>query len=282
MELISGSSLSKEIKARLCADVEIARKKRGRKPKLSIILVGNQEDSLRYVKSKSKACDDVGMDGEILFLPVDTSQQQLERLIDALNRDDCVDGILIQLPLPAHIDTEHILGKVDYRKDADGLHPMNAGRLFDGSEGILPCTPKGIISLLKYGNVKIAGKHAVVLGRSNLVGKPTAQLLLRENATVTICHTLTENLSSIVKQADILILSMGNPDIVTPEMLKNGVVIVDVAMNWVDNKLGGDIYYERNLPKLEEIVSAITPVPGGVGPMTITSLLENTFQIYQS
>lgn len=280
MEIISGSALSKEIKSRLAVRIEETGIKYGRKPKLSVILVGDDPDSTKYVKSKGKACTDVGMEGDLHFLPGLISQEELLDKIYTLNNDPTVDGILIQLPLPSHINTEKIIEAVDYRKDADGLHPMNAGKLADGAEGILPCTPKGIISLLKYGNIEIAGKQAVVVGRSNLVGKPAAQLLLRENATVTICHTHTTNLPSIIAQADILVLAMGAPDVVTPSMLKPGVVIVDVAMNWVDNKLAGDIYFDRNLEGLQERVSAMTPVPGGVGPMTITSLIENTFEIY--
>lgn len=280
MEIISGSALSKVIKSRLAVRIEEAGIKYGRKPKLSVILVGDDPDSTKYVKSKGKACTDVGMEGDLHFLPGLISQEELLDKIYTFNNDPTVDGILIQLPLPSHINTEEIIEAVDYRKDADGLHPMNAGKLADGAEGILPCTPKGIISLLKYGNIEIAGKQAVVVGRSNLVGKPAAQLLLRENATVTICHTHTTNLPSIIAQADILVLAMGAPDVVTPSMLKPGVVIVDVAMNWVDNKLAGDIYFDRNLEALQEKVSAMTPVPGGVGPMTITSLIENTFEIY--
>lgn len=282
MNIISGSALSKEIKTQLSVEVEKAKRKHGRTPKLSIVLVGDQEDSARYVKIKKRACEEVGMEGEIHFLPENISQSQLLELVNSLNQDHAVDGILIQLPLPGHINQEYILEAINYQKDADALHPMNVGKLSDGAAGILPCTPKGIIALLKYGNVEISGKHAVVLGRSNLVGKPVAQLLLRENATVTICHTLTENLPSIVKQADILVLAMGNPGVVTPVMLKKGAVIIDVAMNWIDGQLAGDIYCGKNLTELQKIASAVTPVPGGVGPMTIVSLLENTFEIYKS
>ena len=281
MEIISGSTLSKEIKDALCVEIETLKEKYGRTPKLALILVGDNPDSAKYVNSKKKACADTGMEGEIYCLPADSSQKQLLQLIDRLNQDFDTDGILLQLPLPEHLNTEEALLHIDYKKDADGLHPMNAGKLVDGSEGILPCTPKGIISLLKYGGVEISGKHAVVLGRSNLVGKPTTQLLLRENATVTICHTATNNLPDIVKTADILVLAMGNPNVITPAMLKRGVVLVDVAMNWVDDKLGGDLYFARNLPELEKIAAAATPVPGGVGPMTITSLLENTVEIFK-
>ncbi|MDR3047564.1 MAG: bifunctional 5,10-methylenetetrahydrofolate dehydrogenase/5,10-methenyltetrahydrofolate cyclohydrolase [Bacteroidales bacterium] len=282
MQIISGSTLSKEIKARLLVEATQLNAQFGRVPKLALVLVGDNPDSFKYVNSKNKTCNDVGIAGEIYHLHEETSQQELLSLILKLNSDTGVDGILVQLPLPSQLNTEEILNAVDYRKDADGLHPMNAGKLADGHADILPCTPKGIISLLKYGNIEIAGKHAVVLGRSNLVGKPTAQLLLQENATVTICHSKSKNIIEVVKTADILVLAMGCPDVVTPDMLKKGVVIVDVAMNWVDNKLGGDIYFESNLSALEEKVAAITPVPGGVGPMTITSLIENTFLIFKN
>ncbi len=281
MRIISGTALSKEIKNTLSLEIKELRKQYGRVPKLALVLVDNNPDSAKYVNSKKRICEEIGMEGEIRFLPVDVSQHQLLQLIDQLNQDPCTDGILLQLPLPGHLNTEEILTRIHYRKDADGLHPINMGKLFDGSEGILPCTAKGIISLLKYGEIEISGKHAVVLGRSNLVGKPTAQLLLRENATVTICHTGTKALSEIVKTADILVLAMGNPNVITPEMLKPGVVLVDVAMNWINNKLGGDIYFDRNLPELEKIAFAATPVPGGVGPMTIISLIENCVEIFK-
>jgi len=281
MKIISGTALSKEIKDSLRIEIEELKEKHGRVPKLALILIGDNPDSAKYVNNKQKACIDIGMESEIHHLPANISQTQLFQLIEQLNQDINTDGILLQLPLPKHLNTEEALVHIDYRKDADGLHPMNAGKLFDGRKGILPCTPKGIISLLKYGGIEIAGKHAVVLGRSNLVGKSVAQLLIRENATVTLCHSATQNIPDIVKTADILVLAMGNPNVVTPAMLKSGVVVIDVAMNWVDDKLGGDIYFARNLPELEKITSAITPVPGGVGPMTITSLLENTIEIFK-
>jgi methylenetetrahydrofolate dehydrogenase (NADP+) / methenyltetrahydrofolate cyclohydrolase len=281
MQIISGAALAKEIKTALALEVDILKNKYGRAPKLSVVLVGENPDSMKYVKSKGKACADVGLEGDLHFLPESTTQKELLNIISTLNEDDTVDGILIQLPLPAHIDTEIVLEAVDYQKDADGLHPMNVGKLCDGGEGVLPCTPKGIISMLKFGNIDIAGKHAVVVGRSNLVGKPVAQMLLRENATVTVCHTKTRNLATIVGQADLLIAAMGCPNVLTPTMLKPGVVVIDVAMNYVNDKLAGDIYCSENLPELEKVVAAISPVPGGVGPMTITSLLENTFEIYK-
>lgn len=281
MQIISGSALAKEIKSRLAIEIGDLREKYKRAPKLYIIMAGENQDSIKYVKSKQKACHDIGMDCEIDFVPGTVSEKELLEIIHRLNLDDTVDGILIQLPLPLHIDTEKILEAVDYHKDADGLHPMNAGKLSDGTADILPCTPKGIISLLRYGNIPIAGKNAVVAGRSNLVGKPAAQLLLKENATVTLCHSATTDLAAHVGRADILVLAMGAPEVITPAMLKPGVTIVDVAMNYIDGKLAGDIYCEKNLDELGKKASAITPVPGGVGPMTITSLLENTVDIYK-
>lgn len=282
MEIISGTALSKIVKNSLAERIAAWKTKGKRVPKLSVVLVGEDPDSMKYVKIKEKTCAEIGMIGELHLLPENISQVNLLALIDKLNKDETVDGILIQLPLPAHIDTETVLKHVNYRKDADGLHPMNAGLLFEGGRGVLPCTPKGIISLLKYGNIEIDGKHAVVLGRSNLVGNPVSQMLIRENATVTVCHTHTQNLLNIVKQADILILAMGAFGVVTPEMLKPSVVVVDVAMNWVDGRLAGDLYAERNLSALENVVSAITPVPGGVGPMTIIGLLENVVEMATS
>ncbi|MDR2979048.1 MAG: bifunctional 5,10-methylenetetrahydrofolate dehydrogenase/5,10-methenyltetrahydrofolate cyclohydrolase [Bacteroidales bacterium] len=282
MEIISGTALSKIVKNSLAERIAAWKAEGKRAPKLSVVLVGEDSDSMKYVKIKEKTCAEIGMIGELHLLPENISQGELLGLIDKLNRNEMVDGILIQLPLPAHIDTKTVLNHVDYRKDADGLHPMNAGLLFEGGKGVLPCTPKGIISLLKYGNIEIDGKHAVVLGRSNLVGNPVAQMLMRENATVTICHTHTQNLPNIVKQADILVLAMGTFGVVTPEMLKPDVVVVDVAMNWVNNRLAGDLYAERNLAALENIVSVITPVPGGVGPMTIVGLLENVVEMATS
>jgi methylenetetrahydrofolate dehydrogenase (NADP+)/methenyltetrahydrofolate cyclohydrolase len=280
MEIISGTQLAKKIKTEIAQKLEKIKGKNQRLPKLSIILVGNDPNSLKYVKSKEKACLEAGMLCQLHLLPEEITQEKLLDVVARLNADPTTDGILIQLPLPSHLNTEKILENVDYHKDADGLHPMNAGKLADGSEGLLPCTPKGIISLLKEGRVEMRGKHAVVLGRSNLVGKPIAQLLLRENATVTICHTATKNLKEMIAQADILVLAMGSFGVVTPDMLKKDVVLIDVAMNWENNHLVGDLYCEENMTHLEQVVSIASPVPGGVGPMTIASLIENTFEIY--
>ena len=280
MNIISGTTLAKEIKANLATEISTMTAQCGRAPKIALVLVGEDPASASYVRSKGKTSAELGIESDTRHLPEDIDQETLLDIIDELNKDTTVDAILVQLPLPKHIDTTTILNAIDYRKDVDGLHPVNVGKFSCGEEAITPCTPRGILSLLRYGQVEIAGKHAVVVGRSNLVGKPTALLLLRENATVTLCHSHSQNLAELVKQADILVLAMGCPDVVTPDMLKQDVVVVDVAMNYVDDKLCGDLYMQRNLPALETKATAITPVPGGVGPMTITSLMQNVFEIY--
>jgi methylenetetrahydrofolate dehydrogenase (NADP+)/methenyltetrahydrofolate cyclohydrolase len=281
MEIISGTALSKEIKANLALEVNTMTAQFGRPPKIALLLVGEDPSSASYVRSKAKTCAELGIASDHRQLPADISQEALLAIVEELNGDSTIDAILVQLPLPEHLDTKKILHTIDYQKDVDGLHPMNVGQLLNPVPGILPCTPRGIISLLKYGKIDISGKHAVVLGRSRLVGNPAAQLLLRENASVTTCHSKSTQLAEIVGQADILVSAMGNPDVITPDMLKEGVVVIDVAMNYVDDKLAGDIYQSRHLSALEAKVAAITPVPGGVGPMTITSLMQNTVEMYQ-
>ena len=233
------------------------------------------------MKNKGKACNEIGIESDLHFLPFSTSQDDLLSLIQQLNEDDSVDGILVQLPVPKHIDKNLILSAIDYHKDVDGLHPMNMGLLNTPEDCIIPCTPKGILSLLKSENIEIAGKHAVVIGRSNLVGKPMAQLMLRENASVTVCHSKTRDLPYLTRQGEILIVAIGCPNLINADMIKPGAVVVDVGINSVDNKLVGDIYNSINVPSIEKKAAAITPVPGGVGPMTIASLLENTFEIYK-
>ncbi|MDR1112230.1 MAG: bifunctional 5,10-methylenetetrahydrofolate dehydrogenase/5,10-methenyltetrahydrofolate cyclohydrolase [Bacteroidales bacterium] len=280
MNIISGTALAKEIKTGLAADISAMTAQRGRAPKIALVLVGEDPASASYVRNKGKTSTELGIESDTHHLPEAVTQEALIATIDELNQDVTVDAILVQLPLPQHIDTEKILNAIDYRKDVDGLHPINVGKFSCGEKAILPCTPRGILSLLRYGHVEIAGRHAVVVGRSNLVGKPVAQLLLRENATVTLCHTQSRNLADMVRQADILVLAMGCPGAVTPDMLKQGVTVVDVAINYMDNKLCGDLYMACHMPDLEARAAAITPVPGGVGPMTITSLMQNVFEIY--
>jgi methylenetetrahydrofolate dehydrogenase (NADP+)/methenyltetrahydrofolate cyclohydrolase len=280
MNIISGTALAKEIKTNLVTEISAMTAQCGRAPKIALVLVGENPASASYVRSKSKTSAELGIESDTRHLPENISEEALLAIIDELNQDVTVDAILVQLPLPQYIDTTTILNAIDYRKDVDGLHPVNVGKFNCGEKSIIPCTPRGILSLLRYGQIEIAGKHAVVVGRSNLVGKPTALLLLRENATVTLCHSYSHNLSELVRQADILVLAMGCPNVITPNMLKPGVVIVDVAMNYVDDKLCGDLYMPRHLPAIETKAAAITPVPGGVGPMTITSLMQNVFEIY--
>ncbi len=281
MRIMNGAALAKKIRSVLSIEIDFCKNKYGRSPKLSVILVGNDPASMTYVKNKGKACREVGIEDDLHFLPFSTSQDELLELIHQLNEAADVDGILVQLPLPKHIDKNVIISAIDYKKDVDGLHPMNVGLLNTSEDCIIPCTPKGILSLLKSENVTIAGKHAVIIGRSNLVGKPMAQLMLRENASVTVCHTKTRDLSYLTRQGEILIVAIGCPNLINADMLKPGAVVVDVGINSVDGKMVGDIYNSIDVPSIEQKASAITPVPGGVGPMTIASLLENTFEIYR-
>jgi len=281
MKILNGSALSKKIKSVLSIEIEYLVKKHGRSPKLCIILVGDDPANISYVKSKQKSCNEIGILCDLNILPFSTSQDELLGLINTLNNDTEVDGILVQLPLPKHIDQNVILQTVDYKKDADGLHPMNVGLLNVSNDAILPCTPKGILSLLKAEDIAITGKHCVIIGRSNLVGKPMAQLMLRENASVTVCHSKTRNLPYLTRQGEILIIAIGHVNLVNADMLKEGAVVVDVGINNVDGKLVGDLYNSIDVTNIEKKAAAITPVPGGVGPMTIASLMENVVEIYK-
>lgn len=278
---MNGAALAKKIRSVLAIEIDFCKNKYGRAPKLSVILVGNDPASMTYVKNKGKSCNEVGIESDMHYLPFSTSQEELLSLIKTLNEDDSVDGILVQLPLPKHIDKNVVLNAIDYHKDVDGLHPMNVGLLNTSEECIIPCTPKGILSLLKSENVEIAGKHTVVIGRSNLVGKPMAQLMLRENASVTVCHSKTRDLPYLTRQGEILIVAIGCPNLINADMIKPGAIVVDVGINSVDGKMVGDVYNSIDVSSIEKKAAAITPVPGGVGPMTIASLLENTFEIYK-
>ena len=281
MKILNGSALAKKIKSVLAIEIEYLVKKHGRAPKLCIVLVGDDPASASYVKSKQKSCNEIGILCDLSILPYSTSQKDLLALIKTLNNDPDVDGILVQLPLPKHIDQNTILHAIDYKKDVDGLHPMNVGLLNQSDDAIIPCTPKGILSLLRAEDIPITGKHCVVIGRSNLVGKPMAQLMLRENASVTVCHSKTRDLPYLTRQGEILIIAIGHPNLVNADMLKEGAVVVDVGINNVDGKLVGDIYNSIDLTNIEKKAAAITPVPGGVGPMTIASLMENVVEIYK-
>lgn len=250
-------------------------KKTGHTPGLSVILVGSDPASCVYVRNKRRACGDVGFNSEVYELPEETTEEELLALIQKLNNDESTDGILVQLPLPKQISEESIIKAIDPRKDVDAFHPENVGGICTGNYTFLPCTPAGVMVLLEYYGIDPKGKHCVVVGRSNIVGKPQALLMLEKNATVTICHSKTQNLAEEVKRADIVVAAVGRPNFITGDMIKEGAVVVDVGINRLpDGKLCGDVDFEAAFPK----ASYITPVPGGVGPMTITMLMENTLR----
>ncbi|MBQ4073951.1 MAG: bifunctional methylenetetrahydrofolate dehydrogenase/methenyltetrahydrofolate cyclohydrolase FolD [Clostridia bacterium] len=241
---------------------------------LAVILVGEDPASQVYVRNKGKACEELGIHSETIRLPEETSQQALEALIDQLNQDDRIDGILVQLPLPRHLNEAQALRKIIPEKDVDGFHIENAGKLFTGQQGVVACTPKGIMHMLKEAKVPLSGRHAVVIGRSNIVGKPIAMLLLDENCTVTICHSRTQDLPGHTRQADILVAAVGRAGFVTADMVKPGAAVVDVGINRVNGKVVGDVDFEA----VEKVAGYISPVPGGVGKMTIGMLMENTIE----
>ena len=271
-EIISGKVVSaakrEEIKNRVA---ELNNK--GKQVGLAVIIVGNNCASRVYVNNKKKACEEVGINSYEYALPEETTQEELLELIKELNANDEVNGILCQLPLPSHIDEQAVINAIDPKKDVDAFHPFNVGHIMIGDYTFLPCTPAGIMEMLKYYNISVSGKKCVVIGRSNIVGKPMAMLLLKENGTVEICHSRTENLKEETLSADILVAAVGKADFVTADMVKDGAVVIDVGMNRnSEGKLCGDVCFEE----VEKKASFITPVPGGVGPMTITMLLENT------
>ena len=242
-------------------------------PCLSVIIVGNDQASRVYVNNKKKACENIGIISREYALPEETTTDQLLSLIDELNNDDTVSGILCQMPVPKHIDSNAVLEHISPNKDVDCFHPYNVGKLVQGNNVLLPCTPAGMVEMLDYMGVEISGKHCVIIGRSDIVGKPMAMLMLQRNATVTICHSKTKNLAEITKQADILVAAVGKANFVTAYMIKEGAIVLDVGINRnSEGKLCGDVNFEE----CEKIASMITPVPGGVGPMTITMLMRNT------
>ncbi len=273
-KLIDGKLISKQIKDEL--KVEAAKlKEAGIEVTLAVIQVGNDPASTVYVGNKKKACDYIGIRSLAYELPESTTQEELLKLVEELNDRDDVDGILVQLPLPSHIDEDTVIKTISPKKDVDGFHPQSVGALSIGQKGFVSCTPAGIIELLKRSDIDIEGKECVIIGRSNIVGKPMALLMLRENATVTICHSRTKNLKEVAKRADILIVAIGKPEFVTSEYVKEGAVVIDVGIHRRDNgKLCGDVLFSD----VEPIASAITPVPGGVGPMTIAMLMHNCIE----
>ncbi|MCT4687448.1 bifunctional methylenetetrahydrofolate dehydrogenase/methenyltetrahydrofolate cyclohydrolase FolD [Vallitalea sp.] len=269
--IIDGKKTSKDIKDELIIKVEQLKNK-GVEPTLAVVLVGKDPASQVYVKHKKKACEYVGMRSLAYELDEKTTEESLLELINELNNRDDVHGILVQLPLPKHIDEEKILLAIDSSKDVDGFHPYSVGNLSIGRDGFVSCTPAGIIELIKRYNIEIEGKNCVVIGRSNIVGKPVSMLLLKENGTVTICHSRTKNIKEICKNADILVVAIGRANFVTKDFVKEGATVIDVGMNRLDNgKLCGDVKYDE----CSVIAGAITPVPGGVGPMTIAMLMSN-------
>lgn len=272
-QLIDGKKISADIRAEIKAETAEFVAKTGVTPKLAVVLVGDNLASQVYVRNKGKACEEVGFLAEQIDMPATTTQDELEALIDRLNADDSVHGILVQLPLPKGLSEERVLLRIDPNKDVDAFHPYNVGRMVAGQAIFLPCTPAGVMQLLKRSGVSVAGKNCVVVGRSNIVGKPMAHLLLQENGTVTICHSRTADLAAETRRADILIAAIGKADFFTGDMVKEGVVVIDVGMNRnAQGKLTGDVDFATVEPK----ASYITPVPGGVGPMTIAMLMQNT------
>jgi len=272
--LLDGKMLSNKIKNELKAEFA----KLGPKPKLVVILVGDDPASKLYVQSKQKACEEVGVISETILLDSTITEEQLVLEIERLNNDPTVHGILVQLPLPKHLNETLIINTISDKKDVDGFHIYNKGRLINNLETIVPATPLGVLTLLKEYNIEIKGKHAVVIGRSNIVGRPMAALLLNHDATVTICHRYTENLKQYTLIADIIVCAVGKPNLITADMVKEGAVIIDVGINRLGKKVVGDVDFEN----VKDKASAITPVPGGVGPMTIAMLLSNLLKCYQN
>lgn len=273
--IIEGKVLAQNLRNAIAQEVAVLYDEAGIKPGLAAVLVGDDPASAVYVKNKKLACEKAGLYPQTYCLPSSTTQEDLLALIRQLNGDDRIHGILVQLPLPPHIDSKLILQSVLPDKDVDGFHPLNVGRLVEGDPCFVPCTPKGVIHMIDSTNEPIAGKRAVVIGRSNIVGKPVAMLLLHRHATVTICHSRTKDLPGIVREADIVVAAIGKPCFVTPDMVKSGAIVIDVGINRLaDGTLVGDVDFER----VRERAGWITPVPGGVGPMTIAMLLQNTLE----
>lgn len=270
-KILDGAAMALEVEKELKQRVDALREKNV-VPGLCVILVGNDPASQTYVANKEKACARLGIHSQTLRMGAETTQAELEASIERANEDEAIHGILVQLPLPAHLDEHRALALIRPEKDVDGFHAVNMGRLARGEDCVVACTPKGALHMLKAAGVPIAGKNAVVIGRSNIVGKPMALLLLQENATVTICHSRTENLAEYTRRADILVAAVGKPRFVTADMVKEGAAVLDVGINRVDGKLCGDVDFEA----VKEKAGWISPVPGGVGKMTIAMLMENT------
>ena len=272
-KIIDGKAISTAIREEIKSETEAFAKTYGFRPGLAVVIVGEDPASQVYVRNKRRACEEVGFYSEAYELPATTTQEELNALVDKLNANDKIHGILCQLPLPKHLDENEVILRIDPKKDVDAFHPVNVGRIMIGDYSFLPCTPAGVMALLERSGIEISGKECVVVGRSNIVGKPQAMLLLHANGTVTVCHSRTKDLAAVCRRADILVAAIGKADFFTGDMVKEGAVVIDVGMNRrADGKLTGDVDFESVAPK----ASYITPVPGGVGPMTITMLMQNT------
>lgn len=271
--IINGKEISATIRAEIKAATETLVNETGVRPGLAVIIVGEDPASQVYVRNKKRACDEVGFYSESYELPEATTQDELNALVDKLNKDKKIHGILCQLPLPKHLDENEVIMRISPAKDVDAFHPENVGKIMIGDYSFLPCTPAGVMALLERSGIEVSGKECIVVGRSNIVGKPQAMLLLHANGTVTVCHSRTKDLASVCRRADILVAAIGKADFFTGDMIKEGAVVIDVGMNRrADGKLTGDVDFASVEPK----ASYITPVPGGVGPMTITMLMQNT------
>ena len=276
--IIDGKQIAQNLKEEIRAEVASLTAQYGRKPCLDVILVGENPASMSYVRSKIKATEYCGFDGELISLPETVSQDELLRIINERNAAPNVDGILVQLPLPKHIDEQAVIDAISPEKDVDGFHPTNVARLWLGEDAIVPCTPMGVMKLLEQTGTPLQGRHAVVVGRSNIVGKPVAKLLLDKNCTVTIAHSRTADLASVCRQADILVVAVGRARMITADMVKPGATVIDVGINrTAEGRLVGDVDFDAVAP----VAGAITPVPGGVGPMTIAMLMYNTITCYK-
>lgn len=275
--ILDGKALAAEIRENLKQEVSQLKEK-GRAPGLAVVIVGDDPASRRYVNNKKKACEHIGITSYEYALSADTTQEELLKLVQTLNQDDQIDGILVQLPLPAQIDEKTVIYHIDPNKDVDAFHPYNVGKIMIGEPIFAPCTPAGVMELIALAGIEVSGKECVVVGRSNIVGKPQAMLLLAQNGTVTICHSRTKNLAEVTRRADILVAAVGKAKLITADMVKKGAVVIDVGMNRLeDGSWSGDVDFEM----VKEVAQAITPVPGGVGPMTIAMLMKNTVKAYQ-
>lgn len=273
MQVMSGKEVSAFVRGQIKEETALFTEKTGITPGLAVVIVGEDPASQVYVRNKHRACQEVGFKSEVYELPAETTEEELLSLVERLNADSTIHGILVQLPLPRHIDEGKVIHAISPQKDVDAFHPQNVGRITIGDYDFLPCTPAGVMEILKYYGVSLEGKECVVVGRSNIVGKPQALLLLEQNATVTVCHSRTRDLGEVTRRADVLVVAVGRPRFIGADMVKQGAVVVDVGINRLpDGTLCGDVDYEA----VSAVASAMTPVPGGVGPMTITMLLRNT------